>query len=105
MLGEFGRTPKVSLTAGAKIPGRDHWAPVYSAVFAGAGVQGGQVIGKSDDMGAYPVSTTFTPEDVGATVYGALGVDAEAHIRDSLGRPMRLNQGRLIEPLFTGVSV
>jgi len=41
MAGEFGRTPKISLTAGAKIPGRDHWPQVYTAFFAGAGVQGG----------------------------------------------------------------
>ena len=31
--------------------GRDHWAGVFSAVFAGGGVQGGQVIGRSDKTG------------------------------------------------------
>ena len=54
MLSEFGRTPKISeLTPGA-VPGRDHWPKVFPAVFAGAGVVGGQVIGKSDKIGAYP---------------------------------------------------
>ena len=52
VLGEFGRTPKVSTLPGEKIPGRDHWASVYSGLFAGAGVVGGRVIGKSDRVGA-----------------------------------------------------
>ena len=69
MLGEFGRTPRISeLTPGA-VPGRDHWPIVFPAVFAGGGVVGGQVIGKSDRLGAYPVSPTFGPPDLAATVY------------------------------------
>ena len=42
-VGEFGRTPTINKDAG-----RDHWSGVFSAVFAGAGVRGGQVIGASD---------------------------------------------------------
>jgi len=45
-LGEFGRTPKISTVPGAKSPGRDHWAPCFFGLFAGAGVRGGQVIGR-----------------------------------------------------------
>ena len=72
MLGEFGRTPRISqLTPGA-VPGRDHWPFVFPAVFAGAGVVGGQVIGKSDRLGAYPVSRSFGPPDLAATIYSAL---------------------------------
>src|SRR5262249_42315820 len=48
MLGEFGRTPKISTLPGSKSPGRDHWAPCFFGLFAGAGVRSGQVIGKSD---------------------------------------------------------
>src|SRR5262249_54684676 len=43
MLGEFGREPKIN-----KEGGREHWAPCFCGLFAGAGIQGGQVIGKSD---------------------------------------------------------
>ena len=100
MLGEFGRTPKINNTAG-----RDHWGPCFFGVFAGAGVRGGQVIGRSDDTGAYPVTRAFSPEDVGATVYHLLGISAEAEVRDRLGRPVRLNRGNVIEPLFTGAEV
>jgi hypothetical protein len=98
--GEFGRTPKVSTLPGEKIPGRDHWAAVYSALFAGAGVKGGQVIGKSDSKGAYPVTPSFTPYDLGATVYHALGLAPETEITDSQNRPMFLNRGRVMETLF-----
>ena len=100
VVGEFGRTPKVSNLPGSDKPGRDHWAAVYSGMFAGAGVRGGRVIGRSDRIGAFPVDSPFTPYDVGATIYHALGLDAEAEVRDTLNRPFRLNAGQLIRPLF-----
>ena len=99
MLGEFGRTPKINPQRG-----RDHWGPCFSGLFAGAGVRGGQVIGKSDDIGAYPVTTAYSPDDVGATVYRLLGISPEAEVRDRLGRPSQLNRGSVIEPLFSGAA-
>jgi uncharacterized protein (DUF1501 family) len=98
LLGEFGRTPRVINT------GRDHWAPCFFGLFAGAGVRGGQVIGRSDRIGAYPVTTPFTPDDLGATVYHALGIEAEAEVRDRQGRPAQLNRGKVIQALFTGAA-
>jgi len=100
MLGEFGRTPKIN-----KNKGRDHWGPCFFAVFAGAGVLPGQVIGKSDDIGAYPVTRAFSPNDVGATVYSLLGIDPRSAVRDRLNRPVYLNTGDVIESLFTGAAV
>ncbi|AMV16552.1 hypothetical protein VT03_01600 [Planctomyces sp. SH-PL14] len=100
MLGEFGRTPKIN-----DQKGRDHWGPCFFGLFAGAGVQPGQVIGKSDDSGAYPVTRAFSPDDVGATVYHLLGVPGDAEVRDRLGRVVRLNNGSVIESLFTGAAV
>jgi uncharacterized protein (DUF1501 family) len=105
MLGEFGRTPRISqLTPGA-VPGRDHWPFVFPAVFAGAGVVGGQVIGKSDRLGAYPVSRSFGPPDLAATIYRALGVDPATELRDRLGRPLRLCSGEAIAPLYSTATV
>lgn len=105
MLGEFGRTPRIAeLTPGA-VPGRDHWPAVFPAVFAGAGVVGGQVIGKSDRMGAFAVSKTFGPPDLAATVYHALGVDPATELRDRLSRPLRLCAGEVISPLYTTAVV
>jgi len=103
-VGEFGRTPRISPLAGQKVPGRHHWAPGYTAVFAGGGVQGGQVIGKSDRIGAYPVTVPFHPNDVGATLYSALGIDPHQMIYDRLNRPRPLNHGKVMDPLYTGVA-
>ena len=100
MLGEFGRTPKINSTLG-----RDHWGPCFFGLFAGGGVRGGQVIGKSDKIGAYPITTAYSPNDVGATVYHALAIPSDADVRDRFDRPVRLNRGTVIEPLFTGAAV
>jgi hypothetical protein len=104
VMGEFGRTPKISTLPGQTVPGRDHWPNVYSALFAGGGVRGGQVIGVSDDIAAYPISREWTPADVLTTVFHALGVSDEAEIRDPLGRPNRLCNGEVITPLYTGTA-
>ncbi len=98
VLGEFGRTPKISNA------GRDHWAPCFSGIFAGAGVQGGQAIGKSDKIGAYPATTPYSPDDIGATVYHVLGVDPTSEVRDRQNRPVQLNRGQVIQSLFTGAA-
>ncbi len=102
MLGEFGRTPRILAQNAGAIPGRDHWAPCFFGLFAGAGVRGGQVIGSSDRIGAYPSTTPYSPDDVGATVYSALGVNPRAEVRDRQNRPVNLNVGEVIQPLYTG---
>jgi hypothetical protein len=104
MLGEFGRTPKISAQRAGLVVGRDHWAQCFFGLFAGAGVRGGQVIGKSDKIGAYPVTHPYSPDDVGATVYTALGIDPATEIRDRLDRPTQLNRGEPIRALFTGAG-
>jgi uncharacterized protein (DUF1501 family) len=102
VVGEFGRAPKITTQAGAKVPGRDHWAPCFSGLFAGAGVRGGQVLGKSDKTGAFPATTPYSPDDLGATVYQLLGVDPGSEVRDRQGRPVQLNRGEVMRALFTG---
>lgn len=104
MVGEFGRTPRIGQDSQALAQhrtGRDHWAGVFSALFAGAGVVGGRVIGRSDKLGAYPASKGYYPSDLGATIYHALGVDPAATVHDPLGRPLQLNRGEPIAPLFS----
>lgn len=97
MLGEFGRTPKIN-----KDRGRDHWGQCFFGVFAGAGVRGGQIIGRSDEQAAYPATRPISPEDIGATVYHLLGIPPGVEVHDRLGRTLRLNRGEVIESLFTG---
>ncbi len=105
VMGEFGRTPKVSHLPGETLPGRDHWAHAYSGLFAGAGVRGGQVIGQTDAIAAYPVTRAWSPADVCTTIFDALGVSREAFLVDPLGRPNHLCNGEAIAPLFSGAVV
>jgi len=105
MVGEFGRTPKLGGNIGTPsyVPdGRDHWAGVFFALFAGAGVRGGQVIGRSDKIAAYPAANPYYPSNLGATIYSSLGIDPQVMISDKLNRPLRLNEGERIDALFTG---
>ncbi|MFM7129098.1 MAG: DUF1501 domain-containing protein, partial [bacterium] len=87
------------------VPGRDHLPQVFSSVFAGGGVKGGQVIGKSDTMAAYPVTRSFGPPDLAATIYSALGIDTALELRDRLNRPLRLTNGDVIASLYTGDEI
>lgn len=100
VVGEFGRTPRISQLGGKGLCGRDHWAWAYTAIFFGAGVQEGQVIGATDRNGAYPLTSSFHPSDLGATVYGRLGVDPHQMVHDRRGQPHRLNQGEFMHELF-----
>jgi hypothetical protein len=94
--GEFGRTPRVNNDAG-----RDHYPNVFSAALAGGPVQGGRVVGESDEKGAFPKSNPKTPQDVLATMYQHLGVDVEQQYLNGTGRPIAvLPGGQPIEELM-----
>lgn len=69
-LGEFGRTPRINASGG-----RDHFATAWSAVLAGGGVRGGQVIGKTSADGAAIADRPVTIIDFMATVCTLLGID------------------------------
>ncbi len=74
-MGEFGRTPKINPAGG-----RDHWPQVWSILMAGGGIQGGRIVGKTDEIGAFPVERPTTPAEVVATVYHCLGIDLETEL-------------------------
>jgi uncharacterized protein (DUF1501 family) len=93
--GEFGRTPSVNRNGG-----RDHWGSVYSTLFAGGGIQGGQVYGSSDNLGAIPKDNPVHASDFVATIYHALGYDRNTKVTDFEGRPHYIVQGRPVLPLF-----
>ncbi len=88
-LTEFGRTPRLNAAGG-----RDHFPNCYSVAFAGAGIQGGQVFGRSDHIASTPTDNPVTPADLHATIFHALGIPPDAQIQDSFGRPMGLTDGR-----------
>jgi len=84
-LAEFGRTPKINPAGG-----RDHWPQCWTIYFAGGGVKGGRVVGKSDDIGAYPVERPVAPNEVVGTIYHSLGLELTAHLPGPNSRPFPL---------------
>jgi uncharacterized protein (DUF1501 family) len=73
--GEFGRTPRINAAGG-----RDHWPGVWSVALAGGGVQGGQVVGASDEHAAAPADRPVTPQNLLATIYHSLGIESTQHL-------------------------
>ena len=82
---EFGRTPRVNPAGG-----RDHWPQCWTVYFAGGGVQGGRVVGKSDAIGGFPAERPVGPPEVVATVFHSLGYDLESTLPGPAGRPFPL---------------
>jgi uncharacterized protein (DUF1501 family) len=94
--GEFGRTPKINVTAG-----RDHWPNGFSLALAGAGLRGGIAIGETDPEGVKGPVRPTTVEDVHATVLTAIGLDpARTNIARATGRPIKLSEGHPIRDLL-----
>ena len=93
-LTEFGRTPRINGGAG-----RDHFPNCYPVLFAGAGVHGGMILGKSDTIGARPIEAACTPEDIHATIFHALGISPDMQIHDQDDRPLYLCEGTRL-PIF-----
>jgi len=94
--GEMGRTPKVGQSTGngAKPDGRDHWPRAGFGIFAGGGLEMGQVIGATDKHGGLPVGKPYTPQNTLATLYTVLGIDPALTFPDHTGRPMYLLDDR-----------
>ena len=82
---EFGRTPKINKDAG-----RDHWPRVFSVVFAGGGFKRGHVYGSSDATGSDVETDPLTIENLAATLYTQLGIDPDAKLQASGGRPVSI---------------
>ena len=94
MLTDFGRTPKINGGAG-----RDHFAGCYSAVFAGGGIQGGQVYGKSTPSGHEPDEKGCGPLDLHATIFQAMGIDTRHILPNPEDLPLAICDGKPL-PLF-----
>jgi hypothetical protein len=86
VLGEFGRTPKVSYPG----PGREHWADAGCAVMFGGGLPRGLVVGETDSRAERAKSGSMSFQNVVATIYTVLGIDPRATLPDFDGRPQHL---------------
>jgi uncharacterized protein (DUF1501 family) len=93
--GEFGRTPKRNCNGG-----RDHWPGVWTTIFAGGGVKGGQVVGASDAIGSEPKDRPVHARDIPATIFHALGVGPDATIPGPDGTAVRVYEGMPVTEMF-----
>ena len=74
-MGEMGRSPKIN-----NIGGREHWA-TCTTLWAGGGVDGGKIIGKTDRIGGEPITSPVSPLMAGTTIAEAMGIDSEARAK------------------------
>ena len=98
-MGEFGRTPRMNANAG-----RDHWGNTFSVLFGGGGLKMGQTIGRSSARGEHVIDRPFDPQDIAATIYHHLGINAQSvAFPDHAGRPLALlDRGEPIRELIVG---
>ena len=100
--GEFGRTPLGQLERVDEAAGRDHHAECFSTWVAGGGVRGGQVIGRTDELGLGIAEDPVHVHDLQATILHCLGLDHERLTYRHMGRDFRLTDvaGRVVERIL-----
>ena len=82
--GEFGRTPM------AQGNGRDHHIKGFSMFACGGGVQGGQTIGATDELGYNAIEDICSIHDLHATMLYQMGIDHKKLTYKFQGRDFRL---------------
>jgi len=96
--GEFGRTPKINTDRG----GRDHHPRCMCMLLAGGGIEGGRVLGASNETASEPLHEGFKPEDVAASFYHALGINHQQEYQTTSGRPvMIIRDGQVLPEFFS----
>jgi hypothetical protein len=100
--GEFGRTPMLQGKADDKNVGRDHHKEAFCSLLAGGGVRGGTTVGRTDELGYYPVEDPVHVHDFHATLLHLLGMDHERLTFKFQGRDFRLTDvaGHVVEKLL-----
>jgi len=78
VLTEFGRSPGVNGDGG-----REHWPQGYTLLMAGAGLEGGRIIGATDENGANVVDGKFGPQALLNSVYTICGLDVPVTLRQA----------------------
>jgi len=96
VVGEFGRSPRIASNPYA---GREHWPQCYSALLAGGGIRRGAIYGSSDKQGSLVSSHPVSPENFGATLFHALGIDPQTRFGPD-GFSFRVSDGQPVHELF-----
>lgn len=95
-MGEFGRMPRINLTAG-----RDHYPHAFNVALAGSGVKGGRVIGATDKLGVQVAERPVTVPDLFCTFCRALGINPRKENQSNVGRPLKIvEEGHAVRELF-----
>ena len=84
MCGEFGRVPKIDRQPPWN-NGRNHYPLCFSAMLAGCGVKGGQIVGVSDDLGEHPKERPVTPVEFLGSIAELAGIDPEGRLPNPKG--------------------
>lgn len=82
--GEMGRSPRIN-----KDGGRDHHGDLTPLVIAGGGLKMGQVIGRSDGLGARPATSVYKPAHLFATVMHYLFDVGQLRLRSDINRDLK----------------
>jgi hypothetical protein len=88
LMTEFGRGAVLNQFAG-----RDHSPDCYAVAFAGGGVRGGQVLGRSDKLAQKVEDSACGPADLHATIFHALGIDQHRTLENAAGNDVPLSDG------------
>jgi hypothetical protein len=95
-MGEFGRQPRINLTAG-----RDHFPKAFNMAMAGCGVKGARIIGATDKLGTEVMDRPVTVSDLFCTFCQALGIDPRKENQSNVGRPIRIvEEGAAVKEVF-----
>lgn len=94
---EFGRTPQITPDAG-----RNHYPKAFSCLFAGGGIKGGHVHGKTDATAANVIEGKVGADDFNATIAFALGIPHDKVVMSPTKRPFKMGgkEGTPIASLF-----
>lgn len=87
--GEFGRGPKVDWQPPWN-GGRNHYGNVFSALVAGGGFKGGQIVGASDSTGSEVAERPVYPVDLLGSIYHLAGIDPAGRLPHPMGLEARV---------------
>jgi hypothetical protein len=92
-MGEFGRTPEINPNNG-----RDHFPVAWSTVLAGAGIKGGQVIGRTTADAKEVADRPVKVPELFATICEGVGISHTKENVSDQGRPIAIVDGK-VEPI------
>ncbi|MEY3897296.1 MAG: hypothetical protein RLZZ214_2817 [Verrucomicrobiota bacterium] len=92
--GEFSRTPKIQWEAPWN-GGRSHFGNCFSAVLAGGGFQGGQIVGSSDSTGSNVTDRPVLAHELLGSICEKMGIDPEGPLPNPLGQELKVMPAKM----------